>query len=195
MKPKPPDAPKSSRAARAPKVAPAPTDPGFAAWCKALPLALAMATQGCASVRVKAEPFECSPGAVQAMEKLGWMGLGKPYVSLSVRLDERAPERGLWTFTLGAPVTGVIEGARNAEIPEGSLLHGTAYKTDALHGAPLGELRIIYDHVEIPGRGKFPVCVVSEGAPIRELKDDKATAQANVGARPVTSWAHQERDY
>ena len=188
MKPTPPDAPKSLRAARAPKAAPAPNDPGFPAWCKALPLALAMATEGCASIRIKAEPFECSPGAVQAMEKLGWMGLGKSDARLSVRLDERAPERGLWTFTLGAPVTGVMDGASQGEVPAGSLLHGTAYKTDALPGAPLGELRIIYDHVEIPGKGKFPVCVVSTPTAIRELKDDKATAQANVGASPVTSW-------
>ena len=103
-------------------------------------------------------------------------------------LDERGPDRGLWMFTLGAPVTGVITGVDGGEVPAGSLLHGTAYKTDALPGAPLGDLRIIYDHVEIPSKGKFPVCVVSGPTAIRELKDDKATAQANVTASPVTSW-------
>jgi len=188
VKPKPPDAPKSPRAARALKAAPAPNDPGFPAWCKALPLALAMATEGCASIRIKAEPFECPPGAKEAMEKLGWMRDGIGRAKLSVRLDERAPGHGAWTFTLGAPVTGVMDGADRGEVPAGSLLHGTAYKTDALHGAPLGELRMIYDHVEIPGKGKFPVCVVSQGNAIEELKDNKATAQANVGARPVSSW-------
>jgi hypothetical protein len=81
-----------------------------------------------------------------------------------------------------------MDSADRGEVPAGSLLHGTAYKTDALHGAPLGELRMIYDHVEIPGKGKFPVCVVSQGNAIEELKDNKATAQANVGARPVSSW-------
>jgi eukaryotic-like serine/threonine-protein kinase len=148
-----------------------------------------MATEGCASVRIKAEPFECPPGAQEAMEKLGWIGLGKADAYLSVRLDERAPGFGLYTFTLGAPVTGVMDGASKGEVPAGSLLHGTAYKTDALHGAPLGELRVIYDHVEIPGKGKFPVCVVSGPVAIRELKDNKATAQANVNASPETSWA------
>jgi hypothetical protein len=67
-------------------------------------------------------------------------------------------------------------------------LHGTAYKTDALPGAPLGELRIIYDHVEIPGKGKFPVCLVSGANRIEELKDNKATAIQSVTASPVTSW-------
>jgi hypothetical protein len=188
VKPKPPDAPKSPRAARALKAAPAPNDPGFPAWCKALPLALAMATEGCASIRIKAEPFECPPGAKEAMEKLGWMRDGIGSADLSVRLDERAPGYGVWTFTLGAPVTGVMDRASRGEVPAGSLLHGTAYKTDALPGAPLGELRIIYDHVEIPGKGKFPVCVVSAGTAIKELKDNKATAQANLNTRPVSSW-------
>jgi predicted Ser/Thr protein kinase len=188
VKPKPPDAPKSPRAARALKAAPAPNDPGFPAWCKALPLALAMATEGCASIRIKAEPFECPPGAKEAMEKLGWMRDGIGRASLGVKLDERGPGFGFYTFTLGAPVTGVLQGADRGDVPAGSLLHGTAYKTDALPGAPLGELRIIYDHVEIPGKGKFPVCVVSEGHAIKELKDNKATSGVNVGARPVSSW-------
>jgi hypothetical protein len=147
-----------------------------------------MATEGCASIRIKAEPFECPPGAKEAMEKLGWMRDGIGRAKLSVRLDERAPGHGAWTFTLGAPVTGVMDSADRGEVPAGSLFHGTAYKTDALHGAPLGELRMIYDHVEIPGKGKFPVCVVSKGNGIEDLKDNKATAQANVGARPVSSW-------
>jgi hypothetical protein len=188
VKPKPPDAPKSPRAARALKAAPAPNDPGFPAWCKALPLALAMATEGCASIRIKAEPFECPPGAKEAMEKLGWMRDGIGRAELSVRLDERAPGRGAWTFTLGAPVTGVMDYADMGAVPAGSLLHGTAYKTDALPGAPLGELRMIYDHVEIPGKGKFPVCVVSGGTAILELKDNKATAQANLTALAVSRW-------
>ena len=188
MKPKPPDAPKSPRAARALKAAPAPNDPGFPAWCKALPLALAMATEGCASIRIKAEPFECPPGAQEAMEKLGWMGLGKVPARMSVRLDERGPKFGFYTFTLGAPVTGVMDGASKGEVPAGSLLHGTVYKTDAHRNAPLGELRIIYDHVEIPGKGKFPVCVVSGRNAVRELKDGTATAHANVTASPYRNW-------
>ncbi|MDY7231896.1 serine/threonine protein kinase [Hyalangium rubrum] len=190
VKPKPPDAPKSSRSARATKAPPAQSDPGFPAWCKALPLAVAMATEGCASVRTKAEPFECPPGAQEAMEKLGWIRVpGKPDADLAVRLDERGGERGLWTFTLGAPVTGRIEGARFWEVPEGgALLYGRAYKTDGVSGDPLGTLFVIYDHVEIPGKGKYPVCVVSTPARIQELKDDKATTGNNVGGRPVTSW-------
>lgn len=188
VKPKPPNAPKSPRATRALKAAPAPNDPGFPAWCKALPLALAMATEGCASIRIKAESFECPPGAQEAMEKLGWMGVGKGDVSLGVQLDERGPTHGFYTFTLGAPVTGVITGARKAEIPAGALLHGTAYTTGALDRYPLGILRIIYDHVEIPGKGKFPVCVVSQGTPITELKDNKATASNVGGGYPVSSW-------
>jgi len=188
VKPKPPDAPKSSRSARATKAPPAPNDPGFPAWCKALPLAVAMATEGCASVRTKAEPFECPPGAQEAMEKLGWIGLGKNRAVLSVRLDERGAETGLWTFTLGAPVTGLIDGARFAEVPEGALLYGTVYKTDATSDARLGQLAVIYDHVEIPGKGKYPVCVVGGGVRIEELKDDKATGLNNTNARPVTSW-------
>ncbi|MFL5349832.1 MAG: serine/threonine protein kinase [Hyalangium sp.] len=188
VKPKPPDAPKSPRAARALKAAPAPNDPGFPAWCKALPLALAMATEGCASIRIKAEPFECPPGAKEAMEKLGWMRNGIGRADLDVRLDERGPGFGVYTFTLGAPVTGVLTGADRGEVPAGSLLHGTVYKTDASPHAPLGELRVIYDHVEIPGKGKFPVCVVSQAQSIKELNDNKATAGVNVGALPVSRW-------
>jgi hypothetical protein len=123
------------------------------------------------------------------MEKLGWIGLRKPDPRLTARLDERAPERGMWTFTLGAPVTGVLIAAEHGEAPEGSLLHGTAYKTDAVDNAPLGLLQVIYDHVEIPGKGKFPVCVVGWPNPIMELKDDKATAQVLSAVVPETSWA------
>jgi hypothetical protein len=185
VKPKPPDAPKSPRAAGATKAPPAPNDPGFPAWCKALPLAVAMATEGCASVRTKAEPFECPPGAAQAMEKLGW-NTGDRF---SLRLDERGPDHGLWTFTLGAPVTGVASDTSLSEkAPPGTLFYGRAYKTDAAPGAPFGELAVIYDHVEIPGRGKYPVCVVSGRAGITELKDDKATAPVFLSASPVTSW-------
>jgi hypothetical protein len=118
------------------------------------------------------------------MEDLGW-NTGDRF---GLRLDERGPKNGPWTFTLGAPVTGVIALGQES-VPAGSLFHGTAYKTDAYPGAPFGELRVIYDHVEIPGKGKFPVCVVSGATAIKELKDNKATAQANVTARPVTSWA------
>ena len=117
MKPKPPDAPKSPRAARALKAAPAPNDPGFPAWCKALPLALAMATEGCASIRIKAEPFECPPGAKEAMEKLGWMQEdGSNRASLGVKLDERGPGGGFYAFTLGAPVTGVLDSADRGQV-------------------------------------------------------------------------------
>jgi len=190
VKPKPSDAPKSSRSARATTVPPAPNDPGFPAWCKALPLAVAMATEGCASVRTKAEPFECPPGAQEAMEKLGWINSGgSSLADFSIRADERGPEVGFWAFTLGAPVTGLINGARSWKVPEGgALLHGRAYKTDATKGAPLGQLRVIYEHVEIPGKGKYPVCVVSGPVAIQELKDDKATAQNSSDGRPVTSW-------
>jgi hypothetical protein len=117
------------------------------------------------------------------MEKLDWNSGDR----FGVRLDERGPEFGQWTFTLGAPVTGLMVGERG-KVPEGTLLYGRAYKTEALPGEPLGDLRIIYDHVEIPGKGKQPVCVVSGPNAIRELKDDKATAQANASARAVTSW-------
>ena len=189
MKPKPSDAPKSSRSARATKAPPAQNDPGFPAWCKALPVAVAMATEGCASVRTKAEPFECPPGAQEAMEKLGWIGLGKPDAHLSVRLDERGGETDNWRFTLGAPVTSRIEGARFWKVPEGgAILYGTAYKTDATSRSPLGTLAVIYDHVEIPGKGKYPVCVVSTPNRIEEEKDGKATALNSAGADPVTSW-------
>jgi eukaryotic-like serine/threonine-protein kinase len=181
VKPKPPDAPKPPRTARALKAAPAPTDPGFPAWCKALPVAIAIATEGCASARIKAEPFECPPGAISAMEELSL----KFSQSYAVRLDERGPERGLWKFTLGAPVTGLVVDTR---LPKGWLLYGTAYKTEAVPNAPLGDLRVIYDHLEIPGKGKFPVCLVSGGAPIRELKDGTATAQASVTVTPVARW-------
>ncbi len=102
-----------------------------------------------------------------------------------MRLDERGTDRGAFTFTLGAPVTGLI---RSAQVPKGSLLYGRAYKTEDTEDEPHGLLRIIYDHVEIPGKGKFPVCVVSGRAPILELKDGTATAQANNNASPVLSW-------
>jgi eukaryotic-like serine/threonine-protein kinase len=124
------------------------------------------------------------------MEKLGWIGARIPDHRISIRLDERGPERGEWTFTLGAPVTGVVpDRITDEKAPAGTLFYGRVYKTDPLTGAPLGQLRVIYDHVEFPGKGKYPVCVVSGPSMIGELKDDKATAASFMTADPVTDWA------
>ncbi|WP_225412991.1 serine/threonine protein kinase [Stigmatella hybrida] len=185
VKPKPPDALKSPRATRATKAAPAPTDPGFPAWCKALPLAVAMATNGCASVRIKAEPFECSPGAVESMERLGWE-IGEKFV---FNLDEQCPARGLCEFTLGGPVTGVVPNGNQPKAPPGTLFYGRIYVTDEKNGAPY-EIRAIYDHVELPGKAKVPVCVVSGPHGVAKgAKDGTALATSPSNGRTVRSWA------
>jgi len=187
VKPKPSDALKSARTAGAQKAAPAQAESGTPAWCKAVPLFVALAHPGCASVQLKAQPFKCPPGAVEAMEKLGWR-LGAD--SFPVKLDERGPFRGLYQFTLGAPVTGVVPDNANPALkaPPGTLFHGRIFvkeETDAPFG---GYLVAIYDHVEIPGKGKFPVCVVSDLNTIMELKDGTATALSMVSTTPVRYW-------
>jgi len=189
VKPQPPDALKSPRAARAPKTALTPTDPGFPAWCKTLPLAVAIA-HGCTAASFKAEPFECPPGAQDAMsDALGWDILNDRF---NLHLDERGPRRGLWGFTPGAPVTGRVPDTllpgRQLQAPPRTLFHGRVYIGEKTSGAPLGELVIIYDQVEIPGKGKFPVCVVSELNAVREWKNGTAMAQNNLMATPVINW-------
>ncbi|MFL5344169.1 MAG: serine/threonine protein kinase [Hyalangium sp.] len=187
VKPTPPDDLKSPHAARAPKAAPAPTDPGFPAWCKALPIAVAMATNGCASIRMKAEPFECSPGAVESMERLGW---DPDREHFTFKLDERCPDRGGCEFTLGGPITGVVEeGTRQPKAPPGTLFYGRIYVTDEENGAPV-EIRAIYDHVELPGKAKVPVCVVSGPHGVTKgAKDGTAIASSSSNGRTVRSWA------
>jgi serine/threonine-protein kinase len=191
VKPKPSDVLKSSRPAGAPKAAPALAEPGTPAWCKAVALFVALGHPGCASVPLKAEPFECPPGAVEAMEKLGW-DIGRD--RFAVRIDERGPSFGHYVFTVGAPVTGRVPdsaygpGQKNA-VP-GTLFHGRIYVTEKEEGAPLGLLVAIYDRVEIPNVGKFPVCVVTELLnPVLELKDGTAKAMANARVNPVERWA------
>jgi serine/threonine-protein kinase len=191
VKPQPPDAPQPPLTEHAPKAAPSPEEPGFPAWCKTLPLAVALA-HGCASAPLLPQSFDCPPGAQEAMfEKLGW-DTGDAF---EVRLDERGPEYGLFQFTLGAPVTGVVDDVRIDQVkaPPRTLFHGRAFITEKKSAAPFGSLRIIYDHVEIPGKGKFPVCVVSGGHIVTELKDGIATS-SNAGlVRPTRGW-NPERD-
>jgi predicted Ser/Thr protein kinase len=189
VKPKPTDAPQSPRTAGAPKTALAAAAPGSPAWCKAVPLAVALAHAGCASAQLKAEPFECPPGAVEAMEKLGWHA-GE---SFYVRLDERGPSHGAFTFTLGAPLIGRVDDRETGQTlaPPRTLFYGRLYLTEKTEDHPLGRLVAVYDHVEIPNVGKFPVCAVSLEVPIRELKDGTATAQVNVAVYPAWSWRPQ----
>ena len=185
VKPALPDAPKSPRTARTSKAALAPTDPGFPAWCKTLPVAAAL-VHGCASAPLKAEPFECPPGAIEAMEKLGW-DIGGEHFDLTI--DERAGSTGIYGLTVGAPVTGVVDERFGQDhAPTGTLFHGRIYVTDKTADEPLGYVVAVYDHVELPRKGKFPVCVVSEAIPIRELKDNTATAQVDVAVYPVKRW-------
>ncbi|KFE70814.1 serine/threonine protein kinase [Hyalangium minutum] len=190
VKPQPSDDLPSSRTARAPKSAPAPGSPGFAAWCKTLPLAMAL-SHGCASVPFKAELLECPPGSIQAMKKLGW-DLGRD--RFIVRLDERGPDRGAFTFTLGAPIIGVVPDSAPGQVkaPPGTLFYGRAYINDeGREDSPLGILRIVYDHVEFPGQRKYPVCAVSGLNPIEALKDGTATAFANSTVMPLERWNPQ----
>jgi eukaryotic-like serine/threonine-protein kinase len=189
VKPKPPDALKSPRATRATKAAPAPTDPSFPAWCKALPVAVAMATNGCASIRIKAEPFECSPGAVESMERLGWR-IGEKF---GFQLDERCPVNGSCMFTLGGPVIGfVVEGTRGQpKAPPGTLFYGRIYVTEEENGAPV-VLQAIYDHVELPGKGKVPVCIVSGPMGVSAFKDGTAQARNSSNGHTVRRWAPRD---
>jgi eukaryotic-like serine/threonine-protein kinase len=186
VKPKPPDALKSPRATRATKAAPAPTDPGFPAWCKALPVAVAMATNGCASIRIKAEPFECSSGAVESMERLGWE-IGERF---AFQLDEKCTLRSSCDFTLGGPVTSIVpEGTRGQpKAPSGTLFYGRLYVTAEKDGAP-DAIRAIYDHVELPGKGRVPVCVVSGEHQVGAFKDGTVSVGNFSNGRPVRRWA------
>lgn len=187
VKPQPPDVLKPPRAARAPKTAPSPADPGFPAWCKTLPIAIAIA-HGCTSAPLKAEPFVCPPGAQDAMrDALGWK-LGSDTIHLL--LDERGPSRGLWEFTPGAPVTGRVPDfiVRQPKAPPRTLFHGRVYIGGKTRDAPLGEFVVIYDQVEIPGKGKFPVCVVSDLTSVTEWKNGNVKAMNSLTATPVSSW-------
>lgn len=183
VKPTPPDALESPRTARAPRTAPTPSDPGFPAWCKTLPVAVALA-HGCASVPTKAEPFECPPGAQEAMfDTLGWKR------RLRIRFDERGPSRGVFTYTLGAPITGVVpQDVNQPEAPPGTLFYGRVYQFVGKGETHLGAVYFIYDHVEIPGKGKFPVCAVGGPVTLEELKDGVATALASGFVGPVRSF-------
>ncbi|MFL5350369.1 MAG: hypothetical protein ACJ8AT_36820 [Hyalangium sp.] len=188
MKPKPPDALKSPHAARAPKAAPAPTDPSFPAWCRALPLAVAMATHGCASIVTKAEPFECSSGAVESMERLGWE-IGQKF---DFQLDERCPKYAPCVFKLGGPVTGWVPDDYNQpKAPPGTLFYGRIYVTEEKNGAPIS-LQAIYDHVELPGKGKVPVCIVSGPMRVSVFKDGTARTGNWSNGYTVTSWGPGE---
>jgi hypothetical protein len=192
VKPQPHDAFKSPRTAGAPKAAPAPAKPGTPAWCKAVSLFVALAHPGCASVPLKAERFECPPGAVEAMEKLDWRVNSIGENTIYLLIDERGPSRGNYGFTVGAPVTGVVPeelwDTSQSYAPPGTLFYGRIYVTEKTASDPLGLLIAIYDHVEIPGKGKFPVCLVSNANPIVELRDGIATARNDLTANPVLIW-------
>jgi serine/threonine-protein kinase len=186
VKPQPPDAPQSPLTERAPKAAPAPEDPGFPAWCKTLPVAVALA-HGCATAPILPQSFDCPPGAQEAMfDKLGWT-TGDDF---DLRLDERGPEVGLWQYTLGAPVTGVVEDdfPDQVKAPPRTLFHGRAFVDEKEEHPPHGVLRVLYDHVEIPGKGKFPVCVLSGPHHVFEMKDGIATSQNLGTAKPTRGW-------
>jgi hypothetical protein len=71
--------------------------------------------------------------------------------------------------------------------PPRPLFHGRAFITEKDWGAPLGALRIVHAHVEIPGKGKFPVCTVLGGHAVTELKDGIATAASTEKVYPVTT--------
>jgi hypothetical protein len=119
-------------------------------------------------------------------DKLGWT-TGD---SFFIRLDERGADDE-WEFTLGAPVTGVVEASDfNDEVkaPPGTLFHGRAFLDEKERYPPHGALYVLYDHVEIPGKGKFPVCALSGGSPVFELKDGVATGLNASRVRPTRGW-------
>ncbi|MDC0707482.1 protein kinase [Stigmatella sp. ncwal1] len=181
VKTQPPEAPTEARTPRGLKT------PPRLALCKALLPAAAIAA-GCTGVPVRPESFECPPGAVEAMERLGWDIGGSDRIPL--KLDERGPSRGYHWFTPG-PVTGVVpaEATGSKHAPPGTLFHGKLYFTEKTAEWPLGEVIAIYDHVEMPGKGKFPVCAVSTLNQIRELKDGTAKAASVAFAKAKRRWA------
>jgi hypothetical protein len=124
-------------------------------------------------------------------DKLGWTTSDR----FEVRLDERGQEMGLWGFTLGAPVTGVVADLRTDQVkaPPRTLFHGRAFLDEKERYPPHGTLRVLYDHVEIPGKGKFPVCALSGGSVVTELKDGVATGLNLSIVRPTRGWK-PERD-
>ncbi len=189
VKPQPSDALEPPRTAGAPNVAPpALAEPGTSAWCKSVALFLAMAHPGCASVQLKAQPFDCPPGAVDAMQKLGWTSYESYF---PVILDERGPAFGDHQFILGAPVTGFIHDEVDVtyNLPPRSLLHGKIFVSEETeYDRPFGWLIVIYDHIEIPGKGKYPVCLVAERNPVTALKDGVATAQNYVTVTAYNKW-------
>ncbi|MFL5350149.1 MAG: serine/threonine protein kinase [Hyalangium sp.] len=188
VKLKPPAALPSARTVRAPKAASDPGKPGSPAWCKAVPLAVALA-QGCASAQFRPpENFECPPGAVAAMKKLGWR-FGAYESRIRIRLDERGPDDGSYWLTLG-PVVGVVTDQFGRDLfPAGMLLSGRLYVTEKSKEYPLGRLIGFYDHVEIQGRGKFPVCLATfNPIPVLEAKGDTVKAQSMATVVPRRAW-------
>ena len=109
---------------------------------------------------------------------------------MAIKLDERGPSRGWHWFTPG-PVVGAVpaDATGQEKAPPGTVFHGRLYITEKTPEWPLGEVIAVYDHVEIPGKGKFPVCAVSRLNPVRELKNGTAKAMSVVSAKPVRSWA------
>jgi hypothetical protein len=119
-------------------------------------------------------------------DKLGW----HTAESIALTLDERAADSGYYWFTPG-PVVGVVPDIATGQkkAPPRTLFYGRLYLTEKTERFPLGLVIAVYDHVEILGKGRFPVCVVSIDNPVQELKDGKAQAMGNVHAYPVRSWS------
>jgi predicted Ser/Thr protein kinase len=187
---KKPDAPTQALAPRAPQSAPAPSDPGFSAWCRSVAVAIATAA-GCTSTHLGPEPFECEPGALDAMKKeLGWK-IGDRF---SIKLDDRGPEYGAHLYTPG-PVVGVVTPASESQTlaPPGTRFYGKVYITqEKTYSGHPGEIIAVYNRVKVPGHEELPVCFVIGGdgvVPVLEFtKDGRAKATINANGSPVRRW-------
>jgi serine/threonine protein kinase len=190
---KTPDAPMQDPATPASRSAPSPSDPGFSAWCRSVAVAIATAA-GCTSAHLGPEPFECEPGAVQAMEQeLGW----RMMMPLSMQLDDRGPDDGSLHLYSPGPVVGVVPKSvtpgRQPEAPPGTRFYGRLYITrEKTYSGHPGELIGVYTRAKVPGKEEVPVCFVIGGdgvIPVEEFTEDgKAKAVTRGTGYPVERW-------
>jgi predicted Ser/Thr protein kinase len=183
VKPQPPDVLQPARPALAPKSAPTRSAPGSQGWCKAVPVVVALA-HGCTAPQLMPDQVDCPPGVIEIMDELGWKDR-----EITMKVDEKESSGGpaSHSFYTPGPVVGLVdkkEGADQFWAPPGTTFSGRLYVTRKPLKEDVGQMVVIYDHVDIPGKGKFPVCV-GRSMFAYELKDGKARGNSYVNAFPL----------
>ncbi len=184
------DAPPPGRASRPSKSLPTPGARRTPAWCKSVALSLAMAS-GCTGAQLRPDPFECPPGARDAMARLGWE-VGD---ILQILIDDRGPPGyGSYTFRPG-PVVGLIRPDGNRHLryaknyPAGTRLFGRLYLAPTQESHLNGFLIAVYNRAKLPGQEEVPVCLVVDNELLNTPPKDGAAEASTLGEfRVVHQW-------